>query len=259
MRMPVDFFSLPSEVRNKIYKELLVHSNTIILNRTWYSDSIVYSSESLHLCLAILLLNKKVHHEASSILYPRNYFEIQNSELLSSFLDQIGSQNAGTLRRLVIAFPAFHNDGYAIGITLQEDGTRTLDLIRDKCQNIVTLETTLHTSNAMEIRLDEFDSPRAVDQALALVDVRLKAIPSLQELLVHVYDEPVNLALREKMRNYGWIIKISEQNQQEIDELWEDYDYDVDYYDGYDAYDPYEAERLEREWWDDFDRRNNSD
>jgi hypothetical protein len=249
MRMPVDFFSLPSEVRNKIYEELLVHSNTIILNRTWYLDSTIYASGILHLYLAILLLNKKAHREASSILYSRNCFEIQNSELLTSFLDQIGPQNAGTLRRLVIAFPAFHNDGHAVGITLQEDGVWTLDLIHDKCQNIVTLETSLHTTNAMEIRLDEFDSPRAADQALALVDARLKAIPSLQELLVHVYGEPINLALREKMRDYGWIIKISEQNQREIDELLEDYDYDIDYdYDGYNSYDRYEAERLEREW-----------
>lgn len=275
-RMTVDFFSLPGEVRNKIYEELLVSSNTIaiFLNITWSLNfrprgPRIFGTDSdgsglLHLYLVILRLNKIVHREASSILYSRNCFQIQNSNILASFLDQIGPQNAGLLRQLVIAFPAFHNDGHAVGITLQEDSVQMLDLICDKCQNIVTLETSLHTTDAMEILLDEFDGPRAADQALALVDTRLKAIPSLQKFLVNVYDEPINLALREKLRDCGWIIKISKRNQREMDELSEDYDYDVDYdvdYDfySYDSNDRYEAERLEREWWDDFYRRNDSD
>jgi hypothetical protein len=257
--MPVDFFDLPGEVRNKIYEELLIHSNTIFLNVARCNlDPPLYSAEFIHLCPAILQVNKKAHREASSILYSRNCFEVENFELFASFLDQIGPQNAGFLRRLVIAFPAFHNDGHSVGITLQDDGLRTLDLIRDKCQNIVTLETSLHTTTAMEICLDEAESPRAAEQALALVDARLKAIPSLQELLVHVYDEPINIPLREKMRDYGWIIKIAERDQWEIDGRSDDYDYDIDYH-GYDSYDSYDAERLEREWWEDFERRNDSD
>jgi hypothetical protein len=44
----------------------------------------------------------------------------------------------------------------------------------------------------MESAIDALDSPRAA-AALALVDARFKAISSLKEIIVNVYDEPAFL------------------------------------------------------------------
>lgn len=106
-------------------------------------------------------------------------------------------------------FPQVHNDGYAVGKTLQKDcvGIRLLEMVSKRCQNISVLETSLYSTQAMEILLDSFDSPRAVDQALALIDEQFRSIKCLQEVRVNVFDDPINLALRDRMRDYGWIIK----------------------------------------------------
>ncbi|KAH8745242.1 hypothetical protein BGZ57DRAFT_707943, partial [Hyaloscypha finlandica] len=129
----------------------------------------------------------------------------QQRGILTSFLDHIGPQNASFLCHIWIAFPAF--DDYHFGsVTLKEDSIRTLEHIRDNCTNLATLETSLRfrTIIAMESAID-FDSPRAA-AALALVDVRFKAIPSLKEIIVNVHDEPLSCDLREEMRGCGWTI-----------------------------------------------------
>jgi hypothetical protein len=78
--MPIHFFSFPSKIRNKIYKEALVLSEPIIL---WvrqpyggiYGLALPRNSREcgpLRLCPAILLANKRAHWEASPLLYSRN-------------------------------------------------------------------------------------------------------------------------------------------------------------------------------------------
>jgi hypothetical protein len=73
--MPIDFFSFPSEIRNKIYEEALVLSELIVLWATQcggiYGAALPRNSWTcgpLRLCLAILLANKRVHREASTLL-----------------------------------------------------------------------------------------------------------------------------------------------------------------------------------------------
>jgi hypothetical protein len=170
----------------------------------------------LRLCPAILLANKRAHREASALLYSRNCVRLQERAILTSFLDHIGPQNASFLRHVCIPFSAF--DDYHLGsVTLKEDSIRTLERIRDNCTNLATLETSLRfrTIIAMESAID-FDSPRAA-AALALVDARFKAISSLKEIIVNVYDEPLSCDLREKMRGCGWTIEAHGKNRRVLD------------------------------------------
>jgi hypothetical protein len=152
---------------------------------------------------------KMAHSEASPLLYSRNCFRLQDQvstpgyetqgAILASFLENIGRQNASFLRHICIAFPAF--DDYHLGnVTLQEDSIHTLELIRDNCTNIATLETSLRTTSAMEFTIAALDSPRTAAEVLALVDARFKAILSLREVIVNVYDEPPSDDLRRKIR-----------------------------------------------------------
>ncbi|SPO03671.1 uncharacterized protein DNG_06354 [Cephalotrichum gorgonifer] len=221
MKGRVGFFDMPAEIRDEIYKELVMFPEVIYLD---------YIFGPLREC----------------------------------FLDQSGLSNAQMLRHFTIPFPYFRIDTHHLSITLQDDsdGVQVLDLIHQRCRGIVTLEMSLDSSHAMEIQLDKFDSPRAADQALVLVDERFKIIPLLKELRVHLYDEPIDLSLREKMGAHGWVIETTEQSdrdrfsQDSFD--YDDYDYgDYDDYDhsGYDT----DMRRAEEEWWDDFDRRNASD
>lgn len=229
--LPAGFFDLPGEIRNIIYEELLVFPTVISLNRarwSWESScSHIWERlfNPLHLYPKIFLLSKKAYHEASSVLYSRNCFDIGNSDLFSSFLNQIGSHNSRYLSSLIIPFPDVHYDGHRMDISLKEDGMRTLDLIRSKCENIVCLNTSLHTSHAMELRLDAFDAPRAVDKALKLIDTQIRAMSSLKEFRVNVYDEPIDIALREKMCCYEWRLEVAQQiecEEEDSEEWWDD-------------------------------------
>jgi hypothetical protein len=246
--MPINFFSLPGETRNKIYEELLVLSEPIILEIASDHSHDLYkvlpagnSHTPGRFCLALLLANKRVHSEASQLLYSRNRFRLQDPvsmagykiqvEILTSFLDHIGRQNASFLRHICIAFPAF--DGHFFeSVTLEEDSIRTLELIRDNCTNIATLETSLQTTTRVELALDVLDNPRAVAKVLALVDARFKAISSLKEVIVNVYDEPPINDLRKKMSNYGWTIEVTESGGVDsADDCYDDYY--IDYYNNY--------------------------
>jgi hypothetical protein len=222
--MPLNFFSFPGEIRNKIYRELLVLSHPVGINVAtsfWYSPYEIPPAAKLNtsgLCLALLYVSKRVYSEASSLFYSENCFMLSDLEfplgyplqsaIFTSFLDRIGRQNASFLHHLCIAFPAL--DDYHLGrIPLKEDSIRTLELIRLNCPNITTLETSLETTTAMEEAINALDSPRAATKVLALVDARFKAISSLKEVIVNVDDEPPNDDLRKKIRDYAWTIKVT--------------------------------------------------
>jgi hypothetical protein len=181
---------------------------------------------------AILLANKRAHHEASPLLYSRNRFRLDQG-FLTLFLDHIGPQNASFLRHICIAFPAFVD--YHLGsVTLKEDSIRTLERIRNNCTNLATLETSLRfrTIIAMESAID-IDSPRAA-AALSLVGARFKAISLLKEIIVNVYDRPLSCNLREEMRDCGWTIEGTWEESESVgsydedDDYWWDNDYNED-------------------------------
>ncbi|KAH8600236.1 hypothetical protein B0O99DRAFT_590614 [Bisporella sp. PMI_857] len=264
--MPTDFSSFPSEIRNQIYELLLVLAEPIEI--TGYHLNSVSEAlpqplwsptrKGFDLCPAILAVNKQIYREAAPLLYSMNSFMVGESvasytyepprAILASFLDRIGSQNAGFLRRICIAFPSF--DGYYTGnVALQGDSILALELIRDKCINLATLETSLETTTVVERSLDSLNNPRAAAEALALVDACFKEISSLEELVVNVYDDAPSLDLRDEMRGRGWTVKVTEREELESVGEFDSYDdYNYDYW--------AENPREEADWWGDFDRRN---
>jgi hypothetical protein len=118
--MPINLFSLPAEIRIKIYEELLVLSEPITLEMirklSWaffrdLTASKPHTSRLSSLYPALLLSNKRAHSEASPVLYSRNRFRLQDLPvhgthvtIIALFLDQIGRRNASFLRYIYIPF-----------------------------------------------------------------------------------------------------------------------------------------------------------
>lgn len=75
----------------------------------------------------------------------------------------------------------------------------------------------------MEARLDNLDHSRIVTEALKLVDTSFRAISSLQEITVEVYEDGPSDYIRKRMNNHGWTIRIT-PNVEEED--FSDLDYD---------------------------------
>jgi hypothetical protein len=171
---PTNFLSLPRELRNQIYAYVLVDQDYIALE-TWY-----YPRPPLF--PRLLRTNKTIHGEATELLYTHNRFSFTmcHPELLPSFLDRIGPDNSKHIRHIRIDFP-WLCDLYLGEVTLSDESIRTLEKLKSCCANLRTLTTSRSSTNIMELRLDTLDNPKVVTEALKLVDIRLRAISSLQE------------------------------------------------------------------------------
>jgi hypothetical protein len=138
------------------------------------------------------------------VLYGQNCFNFTapNSELIVRFLNSIGRNKANHIRCVRIDFPNIIRD-VEDDVSLEDDSVRILARIQSECTNLRTLITSLYSTSAMMLHLDALDSPRIVAKALALVDARFRAISSLQEIIVELYEDSISADTRTKMESHG--------------------------------------------------------
>jgi hypothetical protein len=245
--MSTNFLSLPSELRNKIYEQLVVHQEPI-------NPCILYNGR-YGLTPGLLRVNKTVHREATSLLYAQNCFDLTRFTFgdIPSFLEQIGRNNAAYIRHIYINFPSFlYLD--PSDITLKDKSDHILAKIQSECANLSTLKTSLDSTNTMELRLDRLDYPKVVVEALSLVNTRFRAISSLQEIIVEVYKDGPSDHIRREMKRHGWTVI-----ENEYVEYVEEEDFDISFSDIYFA--DYDDFRLDYDDMndDDYDIDNDSD
>lgn len=231
--MSTNFLSLPGELRNNIYEQLLVLQKPIVPPtppRSWHSPlRALHPKLHPELYLELLLANKTVHREASSLLYAQNHFDLTKCTPsdVASFLDQIGRHNASHIRLICIDFPDFRDLGQP-NVALEDNSVHILAKIQSDCTNLSTLVTSLVGTNIMGPTLDALDSPQIAGEALALADARFRAISSLKEVVVKVYEDCPSVDIRRKLEGHGWTISVAEQV--------EDLVYDRSFYYGYNDY-----------------------
>jgi hypothetical protein len=222
--MSPHFLDLPRDLRDQVYYILLLHQESI---DPWHG----YLQEQ-GLTLGLFRVNKTVHHEATSLFYAQNRFDFYNrtAEQLASFLRQIGLDNADYIRHIFIDFPRFRYTE-AGDITLENSSFRILKTIKSSCANLSTLRMPLHVDfMAMEVRFESLsgNNPVLITEALKLVNTRLKAISSLQKIIVEVHERynhgPIDLLKRE-MENHGWTISIVESVETDSDSSFSDDDW----------------------------------
>ena len=131
-------------------------------------------------------------------------------------------------------------------VALRHDDDSILRSIHGGCTNLRTLTTSLDSTNAVELELDALDSPNVVTEALKLVNAHFRAISSLQEIVVEVFEDGPSDHVRRTMESHGWKFSTTENVEEEDfngrfsghDPMDDDYDsdrseddYDVDDYD----------------------------
>jgi hypothetical protein len=205
--MVINFFDLASEIRNKVYEELLFTSDLITIELTTDSSNSPYMVKEPYLYPAVLLANKIAFNEASSVLYGRNCFrfgiDISGSKskheteavILASFLDHIGLENARLLYSLFVMFPVYTSHD----ISPVRDTISALGLIRDICIDIAVLEMVLET----DINCDALTATRS----------QLDSISSLKDIKVYTYDGLLSENLVEMMRSWGWTVHVDELDE----------------------------------------------
>jgi hypothetical protein len=252
--MIMNFFGFPKEIRLQIYSELLVRPEPIVFVADYGPPSPpLFRSERDGLCPALLELSKQAHSEASPLLYSNNRFRFPDvftsissatdSAHIAPFLCQIGSQ-ASLIRYICITFPAFptfHNSQHDRA-RFHEAHIKNLELIRDTCTSITTLELSVPPDRANYV----FDDSSIVAETLDLLHTRFKAILSLKEIIVNfqVYsEEDLSDDWVKKICDRGWTVEVTKLPKK----IWISIDDRVEF-DNEEDCNAYNEEQLLFEW-----------
>ncbi|KJR87248.1 uncharacterized protein SPSK_01931 [Sporothrix schenckii 1099-18] len=218
------FLSIPREVRNGIYRRVLVLRHPLHLfqnnGSTVPGPLETFAPEKPARWLALLYVNRQVHAEASEVLYGLHHFRLvgtaQNqAQLLCTFVNSIGPGNAGAVSHLSINFPAIERvvgvEGQLgrLRLALTGDGQSSLAILREKCPNLTILETLVYTHGSQSLLYAGHDShddldDQSIREALAHVDVQLKLISSLRKIIVRFYSGPLAPSVVAAMQGFGW-------------------------------------------------------
>lgn len=204
--MPTNFLSLPSELRNDIYEQVLGGSKHCI------KLSSIRNPETRGPIPGLLLANKSISLEAASVLYAATCFDFDDSTSKSvvAFLDQIGRRNASFILDLRVDFPTF-DDPYCERMALEEENEAVLAKIHDFCKSLRTITTVQRSTDAMIWQLVSVDYHVLYAIALGLVDERFRSVASLREVIVEVGEGVMTTVLWEKMMERGWkVVEIEE-------------------------------------------------
>jgi hypothetical protein len=211
--VPINLFSLPVDIRNNIYRRVLIVPHPLYLFQDTGSQVVeTFAPDKPSRWLALLYTNRQIHDEARAVLYGSNHFTFmdttqQQGGLLQSFLSCIGSVNAGLLSHLCINFPVAESvDGQPGQVMLREDDLYSLKLLQEKCAKLTTLETLLYSRNSRRLINPNHDDSQFIREALSQIDAQLKAIPSLKKIIVRFYDGTPTPAVMELMQSLGWVI-----------------------------------------------------
>ena len=146
------------------------------------------------------------------MLYGLNSFSLADSTprevgLLQSFLDSIGPVNAGLLSHLSINFPVAESiEGQPGKVKLRADSLQSLKLLQEKSTNLTTLETFIHGQNAKGILAPDQENSQFIQVALSHIDAQLKAIPSLDKIIVRSFGGTLTPSVIELMQGLGWVV-----------------------------------------------------
>ncbi|KAN0094019.1 hypothetical protein V8E51_017203 [Hyaloscypha variabilis] len=209
----IGLFSLPVGIRNDIYKRVLVVPHPLYLFQDTGSQVVeTFAPDRPSRWLALLYTNRQIHSEARAVLYGSNHFTFMDTtqhqgDLIQSFLNCVGSVNAGLLSHLSINFPVAESvDGRPGQVMLREDDLYSLKLLQEKCAALTTLETLLYSRNSRRLTNPSHDDSQFIRGALSQIDAQLKAIPSLKKIIVRFYDGTPTPEVMELMQNVGWLI-----------------------------------------------------
>lgn len=207
----VGFLSLPIDLRNRIYRQVLALPHPLFLFQDPGCPVESFAPEKPPQWLALLFADRQISKESRAILYSTNEFALKEGtkcqgSLLQSFLDCIGSVNTGFLSHLRMDFPAIERgDGQAGEIRIREDGLQTLRLLQEQCTNLKTLETLIYGPNNSLITDQETNS-RFLRDALQDIDTQFRAIGTLNRIIVRVCSGSPAPPTIGFMQQLGWIV-----------------------------------------------------
>ncbi|PYH63543.1 uncharacterized protein BO88DRAFT_409095 [Aspergillus vadensis CBS 113365] len=215
--LPFNFLGLPIQIRNNIYKQILVLPHPLHIFQDPGCPLESFAPEKPGSWLALTYVSRQISGEAMNILYSMNRFTFQEIEtacrpgtLLESFLNCIGPKNFGILSHLCINFPVTEQISSTFGETRLTDGLRRLQLIRQSCANLQTLEMLTFGQYASILVADDQMNDKSIRKSCLEVDAQIKEIATLDTIVVRIYNNGTPAAIREFLQGLGWIVKFGD-------------------------------------------------
>ena len=190
--MPANFLDLPGELRNKIYNLSLSERQLVFLWR----------HVPRRVNPPLLQTSSKIRREASAVFYSQNCFgfAMVSDKRIDSFLELIGQENADRIRHIYIEFPISHRN-MNTGHRLPWAWVGMIANIQFRCPNLETIMMRQMRDNSTW----GWDNSGFI-RACAEIDMLLRKILFLQEVVVEVSGEGLRPPVRKAMQDYGWII-----------------------------------------------------
>jgi hypothetical protein len=209
----VGFFSLPIEIRNDIYKRILVLPHPIHLFQDPGCAVQSFLPEKPYEWLALLYTNRQISEEARAVLYGSNKFSFEEVEswkpqgsLLNSFLSCIGSVGAGSLSSLSMNFPATEQiEGRSGEIEIRDDSLQSLRLLQNKCIKLNTLEILIFSKKTSRLITEDQTFARGV---FLEINAQLRRINSLNNIILRACSDSPAPSVTEFLHGLGWIILV---------------------------------------------------
>lgn len=187
----MNLLDIPIELRLRIYSELIVQDDLVEFGADHGPCNPPLSRRvgGRSLNPALLRVSSRVNRESVPLLYSLNGFQFPDAYITSSssdvpyiapFLRQIGA-NASHLRHLRINFPASFASANRKSPVLHDEYVQVLQLIREVCQNLKTVEILCMPPDCI---LSLYDIDLAADMLKALDDGGLNGMRSLEKIAV---------------------------------------------------------------------------
>ncbi|OJI83759.1 hypothetical protein ASPTUDRAFT_618593 [Aspergillus tubingensis CBS 134.48] len=215
--LALDFLDLPIKIRNSIYKQVLVLPHPLHIFQDPGCPLEAFAPEKPGSWLALTYVSRQISDETRMILYSMNRFIFHEMEtacrpgtLLESFLNCIGPKNSGILSHLCINFPVTEHISGASGEPRLTDGLRRLQLLRQSCANLKTLEMLIFGQFSNILVANDQMNKKSIRKICLEVNAQIKEIAPLDTIVVRIYNNGTPTAVREFLQELGWIVKFGD-------------------------------------------------
>lgn len=212
----IGIFALPVEIRQQIFKLVLAVPESLYLFQDSGSPLESFMPSKPRAWLALLYTNRRLSYEARSVLYSANRFtleevEIANyrSNILKSFINGIGSLNSGFLSELRISFPATERvDDQQGAIRLRENTLQNLQLLRNECTGLRTLEALVYSKGCHYLITEDQDNPHFAHDVLVKINSEFRKIASLNIIIVRFCSGSPGPSIKNFLESLGWVVLV---------------------------------------------------
>lgn len=226
--------TLPVEVREDIYKRVLVLADPIVLYQRdppliqedggfWEGLGRIRAEKLPSQWLALLRANRQIHNEAIVVVYSLNHFQFKDkyqgehySDLprwkqrqnffLRDFVSYVRPRTARLVSHVAVDFPVVLRERWRDNILIWEHDLHSLKVLRTKYTGLTTLRLRLRSrrlENVAETHMSDI-TLRWIQELLTQVKGQLKAIKKVTMLCW----DPLDPLLVDFMEDLGWEVLV---------------------------------------------------